>query len=96
MKKFLIPVVFVCGMLTATTFAQDRTRADPFSCFGRYTTFTSRSYALLDACIRETNGDSAWRRLYVRSLCNANWVSDAEQALGDYAMCMSVDQLFRK
>jgi hypothetical protein len=45
---------------------------------------------MLEQCIAETNNDPWYRRLYVRSLCNGNWISNSQEAWITYAGCMGI------
>ena len=76
----LLLVLMLVG--TRPSFAAD-------SCYIQYATFTTRSWNTYEACVIETNSHEWYRRLGTRQLCRIEWLSNAFQAEGDYASCMT-------
>ena len=82
--------VFFRGNRTAMTcvFVLFATVAVGATCWDTYQKDAINAYNELDSCITGTNNDPWYTRLAIRTICNAKYVSDAEQAAFDYSACM--------
>ena len=84
-QTVLIVVLMVVALVTAPLPAD----AAQESCFGSYAAFTSQSWNNYEACIQETNDVVWYQKIATRQLCRVEWVSNAFQAEGNYASCMT-------